>query len=269
MREPDDPTWILQRERGEDVSHISAETRAGYDRLAALIEALPNEAPDPAWKQRILATLDEPPARDLSSASRHRTRRRAWLVAVGLTAAAAIALVLTLCNRAIEERPSVVAMGFTPRGAQVAGSAQVPGSIRAAGSIHVAGSTQTGAVSDAPRITTEIRRSDVPRRGGGSASIGDTFILHVQVDRPSELRVYGDAGEPLARCTETQGCTVERSGKVRRFQLELVLRASGTVRAVLFTGDSIPGSFQNLNADAETAQRVDVEARQVAFVQVQ
>jgi len=265
MSEPDDPAWILQRERGEDVSHISAETRVGYDRLAALIEALPNEAPDPEWKQRILATLDEPPARDMSSASRHRTRRRAWLVAVGLTGVAAIAIVLTLCNRAIEERPLVVAQRPTAKQAQVAGGERPSRST----STQVASSTQIGAVSDAPRITTEIRRSDAPHRGGGSASIGDTLILHVQVDRPSELRVYGDAGEPLARCTETQGCTVERSGKVCRFQLELVLRASGTVRAVLFTGDSIPDSFQNLNADVETAQRADVEARQVAFVHVQ
>lgn len=245
MSEPDDPAWILQRERGADVSHISAETRAGYDRLTALIEALPNEVPDPEWKQRILATLDEPLARGISTASRHRIRRRVSLIAGGLAAAAAIAGVLALCNRAVSVR----------------GGAPSPGG--------VAAGTQIAASVDAPSIAAEIRRSDAPHRSGGSASIGDTLILHMQVDRPSELRVYGDAGEPLARCTETLGCTVERSGKVRRFQLELVLRASGTVRAVLFTGDSIPDSFQNLNADVETAQRANVEARQVTFVHVE
>jgi hypothetical protein len=250
MSEPDDQAWILQRERGEDVSHIPADTRAGYDRLAALIETLLDETPDPGWKQRVLATLDEPPARKLSTPSRHRSRHRAWLVAGCLAATTAVAAILAMCSRVIEAQPPAVATDRPRR----------PPSIRPA---------QPGSTSDAPLITAEIRRSDAPHRGGGSASIGDTLVLHVQVDRPSELRVYGDAGEPLARCTETRGCAVERIGELRRFQLELVLRASGTVRAVLFTGDPIPDSSQNLDADVETAQRADVEARQVSFVHVQ
>lgn len=259
MSEPDDQAWILQRERGEDISHVPARTRAGFDRLAALIEALPDEVPDPGWKQRILVTLDEPPGaraqarestgwRDIARASRRTTRHRAWLAAGGLAMAAAIAVVLVWCHRAGEERSSVVA------------SVDRPGSATGAGSV---------ASAEPPLVTVEIRRGDARRRGGDSASIGDTLILHLQVDRPSELRVYGDAGEPLARCTETLGCTVERTGEVRRFQLEVMLRASGTVRAVLFTGAPIPESFHDLNADVETAQRANVEARQVAFVHVQ
>lgn len=269
MTEPDDQTWILQRERGEDVSHIPAQTRAGYDRLAALIEALPEEPPDPGWKRRILAALDEPPAHDLSPASRHRTRHRVSLVAGGLAAAAAIAAVLALCNRALEERPPAVAINRPERRSAPPGrsTSLAP---------HIASVAEDPSVTSAaeepvtaPRPTIVIRRGDTPHRSGGGASIGDTLLLDLEVDRPGELRVYGDAGEPLARCTEAQGCTVERSGKVRRFQLQLVLRASGTVRAVLFTGDSIPEAFRNLNTDVETAQRANVEVRQVGFVHVQ
>jgi hypothetical protein len=121
-----------------------------------------------------------------------------------------------------------------------------------------------------PVVTTEIRRGNSPHRSGsGSVSIGDTFVIQVTSDHPSELRVYGDTGEPLARCSEDQGCTVERDGNVRRFRLELVLRASGNVRAVLFTGASIPEAFQSLDADVETAQRADIAVRQVANVHVQ
>jgi hypothetical protein len=249
MSEPDDHAWILQRERGEDVSHISARMRAGYDRLAALIEALPDEAPDPGWKQRIFASLDERPRRDLAAARGHNPDRRIWLSVGGLAAAATLAAVLALCSGGLVVRPPVVA---DPH--RTALSDQ-PGGIMVAAA--------------EPRATIKIRRSGTVHRGGDSASVGDTLVLDLEVDRPAELRMYGDAGEPLARCAEAPGCTVERSGEVRRFELELVLRASGTVRAVLFTGDSIPGTFQDLHADLEAAQRANVEARQVAVVRVQ
>ncbi|HEX7838865.1 MAG TPA: hypothetical protein VF469_15415 [Kofleriaceae bacterium] len=245
------------------MSHIPARTRAGYDRLATLIEALPDEAPDPGWKRRILASLDALPVRDMASASRHSPGHRIWLVAGGLATAAAIAIVLALCNRVVEERPPAVAVCSPVRGKAVRGK-----SVRVAESMEPQLPVRIESLEPQP-VIAEIRRSDTPHRSNDGASIGDTLILHIQFDRPSELRVYGDAGEPLARCSEARGCTVERSGKARRFQLKLVLRASGTVRAVLFTGDSIPGSFQNLNADVETAQRANVDARQVAFVHVQ
>ena len=125
------------------------------------------------------------------------------------------------------------------------------------------------AESEAPVAIAEIRRSDAPRRSSDGASIGDTLLLSIDAGRPSELRVYGDTGEPLARCPGAPGCTVEPSPNGHRLELELVLRASGTVRAVLFTGASIPRSFESLNADAETAQRANVDARQVAFLHVQ
>ena len=50
-------------------------------------------------------------------------------------------------------------------------------------------------------------------------------------------RVYGEGGEPLARCTDAQGCKVERTGARRTYTLELPLRSPGDVRAVLFIGD--------------------------------
>lgn len=270
MNEPDDRTWILQRERGEDVSHIPARTRAGYDRLAALIAALADETPDPGWKRRVFASLGEPPSHGVGSASRHRARHLVSLVMGGLAAAAAITLVLAWCHREIEVRPSAIA-AKEPREPRTAVPERPLSLARPAmpDDEPLSVASVAGESVAAPLATAVIRRGDTPHRSSDGASIGDTLILSLEVDRPSELRVYGDAGEPLARCTETQGCTVERSGKVRRFQLQLVLRASGTVRAVLFTGDSIPESFRNLNTDMETAQRASVEARQVGFVQVQ
>jgi hypothetical protein len=121
-----------------------------------------------------------------------------------------------------------------------------------------------------PAVTTEIRRGSTPHRSGsGSVSIGDTLVVHVNIAPPFELRVYGDTGEPLARCTETQGCSLENDGNVRRFRLELELRASGDVHVVLFTSGSIPVAFQSLNADVEAAQKANVDARQIKVIHVQ
>jgi 4-amino-4-deoxy-L-arabinose transferase-like glycosyltransferase len=183
--------------------------------------------------------------RDISTA-RRRPRYRTWVIVGGLATTAAFTIALTLCNHAIEEhRPSVAAVESRDNLAHMS-------------------------VSKDPTGTAEIRRGNKPHRSGSdSVSIGDTLVLHVKAAPPFELRVYGDTGEPLARCSETQGCSLENDGNVRQFRLELELRASGDVRAVLFTGASIPDAFQDLNTDVETAQRAKVDAHQIAVVHVQ
>jgi hypothetical protein len=86
-----DHEWLLARERGEDVSHVPAHTRATYDLLQARLGDLPDEAPGLAWRHRVLAALDEP-----MPIARPPARSRKWMVAAGGLAAAALALVLVV-----------------------------------------------------------------------------------------------------------------------------------------------------------------------------
>ncbi|HEX4420169.1 MAG TPA: hypothetical protein VH165_19775 [Kofleriaceae bacterium] len=237
------------RERGEDVSHVPAREQARYDALVGLFAALPGATPPPGWKQRILAAFDAPagseavlPVPDLPPVAVRPARRRwpAWQWFALAGSMAALAIVVVVWNLGI------------PR--------------RAGG---IGGGSATVAVTE-PVVTTEVRRGDRPHRSGpDSTSIGDTLVIHVAIGQRAELRVYGDTGEPLARCTETAGCTVERDGELRRFHLELALQSSGDVRAVLFTGAALPPGFAGLNLDVEAAQAAGGHAQQVAMLHVQ
>jgi hypothetical protein len=268
MSEPDDDEWLLLRERGKDVSHIPARTRAKYDQLVKLLEALPAETPSQGWKHRVLAALDDPPAheisspaldappavgisspapqdataRDISTAPGRRRCRHTWTIVGGLAMAASF----IVYSFGIPER----------RAARAPSHGEAP------------------VVATAPVVTTETRRGAEPHRsgsgsGGDRASIGDILVVRAHASRPIELRVYGDTGEPLARCTETQGCTVERDGDLRRIHFELELRALGDVRVVLFDGAAIPASVHNLEADVDSATRANVDAHQVGIWHVQ
>jgi hypothetical protein len=249
MREPEDARWLALRERGEDVSHVPAREQARYDALARLFAALPGATPAPGWKQRILAAFDEPPAPDavrlvpdLPPAAVRPARRRwpAWQQLALAGSVAVVGVVVAVCNLGI------------------------PG-----GGVGDGSGSATVAVTE-PVVTTEVRRGDRPHRSGpDSTSIGDTLVVHVAIAQRAELRVYGDTGEPLARCTETAGCTVERDGELRRFHLELALQSSGDVRAVLFTGDAMPPGFEGLNLDVEAAQAAGGHAQQVSMLHVQ
>ncbi len=259
MSEPNDSDWLLARERGDDVSHVPAATRAIYDRLAALIKELPGQAPSPGWKQQVLDALDdlpehhgppsgpapEPPRAPqapqapTSPAAIHpqgaqwhdaAIRGRAtWMITGGAFASAATALVLVLAIRTTDEG--------------------VPAPF-------------------ATMASVTIRRSGGVHRSHG-VNIGDTLVVEAQADRSIELRVYGDAGEPLARCNEATGCALGRSGGQRRFRLELALAAPGDVRTVLFIGDPIPPPSRDLASDLEAAERANVETRNLSCIHVQ
>ncbi len=107
-----------------------------------------------------------------------------------------------------------------------------------------------------PTLTTEVRTGGSQHRGG-DVSIGDTLIVKAASNAPAELRVYGGSGEPLARCgvAGDAGCSVERDGERRRFRVEVLLRAPGAVRSVLFVGPAIAPPGETLADDLAAAAR--------------
>jgi len=222
MPGPSDREWLLARERGEDVSHVPAPTRARYAELEQLITALPGQAPPPSWKRRVLDELDAAPVRPVQVLPLWRRR---WVVAGGLAAAAAVVVVMLSRGRHVE-RPA-----------------------------------------DDVVATAEIQRGGQPQRGG-QVNVGDTWIVQVDAPRPIELRVYGDAGEPLALCLDGRGCTVSVDGSRHHYVLRLLLGARGDVRAVVFSGTALPPPH-GLEPDLAVARQLGLEARQVAVVSVQ
>lgn len=233
MSDPNDHVWLLARERGEDVAHVPAATRASYHQLERLIAALPTPAPPAGWKERVLGALDAPAAPIALPAPR---RNRRWVGAVASLAVAVI-VVLVVYPRAADHR-LVVPIAIT--------------------------------AASGPVVTSEIRRGGGPRRSGDAeTSVGDTLVLRADADRPIELRVYGDADEPLARCPGPQGCTIARDGTHGHYVLELTLRSPGVVRAMLFAGDAIPTAFRDLDADVAAAHDRGASARELRVERVQ
>jgi hypothetical protein len=295
MTEPDDFEWLVLRERGEEVSGVPAKVRAKYERLARLLEELPDDAPDPAWKQRVLAVVDALPPNDSAAtdedasprasapdalragdadrgdpdggpsraravAPRHPRRTRRWILATGLAVAASAAAIFVVLRAS--DREETAHLVSVDREAPIVAS--VP-----SGTSHAV-RVPVHTPETAPRITTEILRSARPHRSGSaSVSVGDTLIVRAPANRAAELRVYGDTGEPLARCSEVLGCPVEGDPDHPGLRLELALTAPGDVRTLLFSGDAIPAAFGNLNEDVEAAQRANVDVRQIALVHVQ
>ena len=280
MTESNDYEWLLARERGEDVTHVPAETRAKYSQLDRLIKGLPAHAPSPGWKQRVLDSLDDPlekrrprafpsatarsPVATARSAPAPR-RRWWWVFGPGLASAFGLVLALFAYSRehgadgvSIDERAATVA----DKPAAVLGASPDVDPRSTAIS-------EPAAVDRPPAApSVAVRRGQRPHRGVGP-SIGDTLVIDTSSDRPLELRTYGDSGEPLARCTETDGCRVAREGGRRRFHFELELRSAGTVRTVAFTGESMPPSFVSLDADLEAARVANADVREISVVHVE
>lgn len=50
----EDSAWLLAKDRGEDVSHVSTETREDYADLERLLAELPLGEPDPSWHEGVL-----------------------------------------------------------------------------------------------------------------------------------------------------------------------------------------------------------------------
>ncbi len=252
MTDPDDTEWLLARERGEDVSHVPAELRAKYDRLGSMIEALPDHAPSPGWRQRVLDALGAPGGPGALEAP----RASGPLDAIAGTDATA-----PQTPRATDT-PAVHTIATRRRTWAIAGSGAAAASVILAIALRGGGDGITE-----PIVTAEVRHGDHQHRG--DVSIGDTLVVHADADHPIELRVYGDTGEPIARCGETGGCTVVREGARRRYTLEVALQAPGDVRAVLFTVlDAALPPPRDLDADLGAAHDAHVETRQVAIVHV-
>lgn len=303
MMETNDYEWLLARERGEDVSHIPRDTREKYSQLDRLIQDLPAGAPSAGWKQRVLDCLDDPLVAGrprifplATARSRVVPPRRAsppprrWAWAVGPSVAASLAAAFAVCaymhdpeapdgesvfpsSAPVAERQGTVHGPATPPR-----SSDDPHDVRGRGMhaafddpsielLHTAADVSpTAPFAGSPLVG--VRRAARRHRGEAELNIGDTLVLSAAAERPIELRVYGDSGEPLARCTETQGCRVQRSGARRVYHLELEARAPGALRTVGYAGDAMPEPV-SLDNDAEAASRAGITMRQISIVHVE
>jgi hypothetical protein len=288
-RDPDpdpdpDEDWLLARERGDDVSHVSPRSRARYEQLDQLIAALPERPPPAGWKQRVLDTLDAPSPRGSSDALQlpPATPANAPLgpppprsSSDQLEAPPAIAA--TTADRPPPRSPPATR---TDADGRSTGGRRTPivrgwrAWILAAAGIVVGMLVlqlfipRPKQAPTEPVVTIETRRGESPHRGDDVA-VGDTLVVHARSDQPIELRIYGDGGESLARCTDSQGCTVERNGRLRDYTVDVPLRSPGAVRAVLFTGGTMPEPSKDLDADLEAAQAAHITARPVGTVHVE
>lgn len=274
MTESNDYEWLLARERGEDVSYIPEHRRERYGQLDRLIHDLPMCAPSPGWKQRVLDCLDDPLVADrprtfpwATARSRVAAPRRSpsppprrWAWALGSGFAASLAAVFAVC--AYLHDPTA------PEAPQVA----VPVVTHGERPIEVLQTIEESSPT-APFAGTSmvgVRRAARRHRGGGTAPhIGDSLVVETTADRPIELRVYGDSGEPLARCMETQGCRVEHIGARRKYHLELRLHAPGEVRMVEYTGAAMPDALVSLDEDLEAASKAGADVKELATVHVE
>lgn len=255
MTELNDHEWLLARERGEDISHVPEETRRRYRELEQLLAGLPGPIPHQGWQRRVLDAVDAthapavgarcesappPSVRSWPRASWPPSVPRHWAPHL---AATPVRRRLRIATRATTALTLVLAVSLVDHGGDGASQADMA----------------------APLVM--VRRGNKLHRGG-SASIGDTLVVHMKADRPSELRVYGDAGELLARCAEPEPCARDRSQRHHWFQLELVLHAPGDVRTVMFAGRA-PDTVDNIEADLEAAQRANVAVHQISIIRVQ
>jgi hypothetical protein len=291
MNESNDHEWLLARERGEDVSHIPAYTREKYCRLDRLIRDLPTCAPSPGWKQRVLDSLDDPLATGrprifplatarsrVASPQRSpprppRPRHERWALGSGIMSLAAVLAVCVYVQEpTVHERPEVVlssdhahvlASGDRHDGGGQRGPFDDP-------TVEpLEGAAEATPTAPFPTALVGVRRAGKHRGAGNVLHIGDTLVIQTVADRPLELRVYGDTGEPLARCTEAHGCRVEQLGARRRYRLELKLDAPGAVLTVAYAGATMPAAFVSLDNDTEVAGRAGIIAREISVVHVE
>ena len=281
MTESNDYKWLMARERGEDVSHIPAHTRDKYRQIDQLIQDLPACAPSPGWKQRVLDSLDDPlvaerPRVFPGATARSRVapprrsappppRRWQWAVGSGVTSLAAVFAVCAYIHApGAPSGPPRQQVAVSPASAE-------PGALDPRGIAYMLARAE--APPTAPQDGTpavEIRRAARRHRDRGTApKIGDTLVIEMIAARPIELRVYGDSGEPLARCTETQGCLVEHMGSGRKYHVEVELRAPGAVRTVEYAGAAMPELFVSLDKDLEAAGQAGVDMRELSVVHVE
>jgi hypothetical protein len=292
MIESNDYEWLLARERGEDVSHIPAHTRDKYTRLDQLIQDLPASAPSPGWKQRVLDSLDDSLVADrprnfplATARSRVASPRRSpplpprrlpWALGSGILSLAAV---LTFCVwrgdhasivRVSEPRahPAVVAVVDQREAHDARGTLAMVDDRAIEYLKSAADASPTAPFGSTPLVG--VRRGPGIRRGDAlGLHIGDTLVIETFAERPVELRVYGDAGEPLGRCTEARGCRVARIGAGWKYHLELELRGLGRVQTVEFSGSAMPVPFVDLDKDLEAAGKAGVAMRDISVVHVE
>jgi hypothetical protein len=177
----DDVRWLEARERGDNVDHVDEARRARYARLEEQIAALPPEAPPPGWQERVLARA--------RAEAKPRRSRVPWLVAGGLSLAAAAAAILWF---GFGRRGELATLGYEHQGATVLGDA-----VTAGDTLVVRANTD--------RIV-EIRVYDeFGRRFAGCTACDRDRAIAVKLVGPHHISVFAFAGcQPPASTTEAE-----------------------------------------------------------------
>ena len=106
-----------------------------------------------------------------------------------------------------------------------------------------------------PKLEVEIEHPRGPTRGGGGeAAIGDRLVVRAELEPGSDLRVYRDRTDILARCPQGPGCLGSGADEL---QIELVLELPGEYDVVLVAGAgrALPdGPMDGFLAEARTAK---------------
>jgi hypothetical protein len=266
----DDHEWLRARERGDDVSQVPAAERERYRALEGLIAALPARTARAGWKQRVLAAVDQAPAPapvpNVPAPVSVRAAARRWPIWIGgsvMAAAAATAVLVAVSRPERATRGDGTIRNDLASGADATAAAES----RDQASPRAADADPSLARVQRDVVTEVVHRGE--RRRGGDAAIGDSLALRIDTDGSAEIRIYGDAGEPIARCDDFGGCEVERDGAHRRYTLLVPLRAPGDVRAVLFTGGPALPPPRDLDTDLAVAAMARITARQIASQRVQ
>lgn len=112
----DDEGWLLERERGRDVSHVPLARREAYERLQAHIAKLPDAEPRPGWEDEVRSAIErEEQARAVRAANKALSRRqrsatRAKVRAATLLVMLLVGLVAMVAREADAVSCSVVAV---------------------------------------------------------------------------------------------------------------------------------------------------------------
>jgi hypothetical protein len=210
-----DAEWLLEREEGRAGAAPSPEAARVYAALTDELEQLPVLRAPAGWRERFVASLDEP-------------------APVGRLAEASVDGAVVADGAAAEPPAPTVAAAVSRRWWRYAA---VPLALAAGIALYVRGRSGEPAGG---AIDVEVRAGDTVRRSGETPAVGDTLHVHVQLVGPGELRIYRNDSAVLARCPGHPACESQPDGD-GSLSVAIPMEAAGRYRAAVIIGsDQVP-----------------------------